>query len=580
MSQHIQKAHPDTVVTKGPQNRVHPGDDAEAPGCSLQPEANSDLPIALSKTDLLLQAANAGNAGLLEILIRSSEDLATVGSDGSAPLHCAARAGHSEIVTRFIDIGAEMEVRNDKRRTPLHEAVLGQDSETVAVLLAKKADIWAVDNRGISAFRYILGSKSETLVQMALDLSKEQLMRYELRHVELIRYGTPAIIELLMNSKNSTVNSHFNQYGHGLLIHAIKLGREEMVRCLLSNGGINVNQESTTNSMFFVKLTKTALAMAASHGRLEITKLLLAQPTIDINKRSIYQWERCTPSEIAVKCYHSTIALTLMADKRHEIHAHKPTSSIQKNNCFYRAVREGYSDIVKLMLKDTSIQVNSCPGWVRAKASTSLHLAVLKGHLAVLEILIQSPRIHINMYGFYGTALHVAVSNRKLQAIQLLLRHKDLDLNVRTWSESYTPLHLALLVGFLEGAQLLLEDRRTDINLAYSWGYENKATPLDMARKMCYTNIVDILEKRGAIAYHETDFRDLEFPNIPEHLNPDFPDGRSVAVQERGERTDADFSDEEDIGEEERSFFDDQWTAMSPEFQETDDRNDVSDLDL
>jgi ankyrin repeat protein len=82
-----------------------------------------------------LQAATAGNLFILGASLNANMDVNIVGDDQSSALHCAARAGRSSAVQYLLERGADCEAKNNKRRSPLHEALLSQDLETVDVLL-------------------------------------------------------------------------------------------------------------------------------------------------------------------------------------------------------------------------------------------------------------------------------------------------------------------------------------------------------------------------------------------------------------------------------------------------------------
>lgn len=69
---------------------------------------------------------------------------------------------------------------------------------------------------------------------------------------------------------------------------------------------------------------------------------------------------------------------------------------------------------------------------------TALHIAVKESDVKIVELLLSSQKIDVNIkisgsYDFYGdneqAALHIAVKNKNIEIIQLLLNHQGIDLD-------------------------------------------------------------------------------------------------------------------------------------------------------
>ena len=97
--------------------------------------------MSLANTSTLMQAAFAGNIGLMRVIIQLGINVSTQADDGSTALHCAARANQIEMIHLLIALGAHSNVRNDKGRTLLHEAVSGRCIPAFSVLVERTADI-------------------------------------------------------------------------------------------------------------------------------------------------------------------------------------------------------------------------------------------------------------------------------------------------------------------------------------------------------------------------------------------------------------------------------------------------------
>ncbi|OJJ42529.1 hypothetical protein ASPZODRAFT_76440, partial [Penicilliopsis zonata CBS 506.65] len=107
--------------------------------------------------DALCSAAEEGHAGIIKLLIRASENLASTNestyghadnicplfdcnSEQDTALHLAAMNGHHEAVKVLLDGGAHPEAKDKLLETPLSLAVEEDHLETVRVLLEYKAD--------------------------------------------------------------------------------------------------------------------------------------------------------------------------------------------------------------------------------------------------------------------------------------------------------------------------------------------------------------------------------------------------------------------------------------------------------
>lgn len=81
-----------------------------------------------------------GNTEVAHILVARGAEIDVADDKGHTPLHMAARAGHTPMVSYLLDAGADPTHRSDKGLTPLYQAVTGGHVESVRVLLANGAD--------------------------------------------------------------------------------------------------------------------------------------------------------------------------------------------------------------------------------------------------------------------------------------------------------------------------------------------------------------------------------------------------------------------------------------------------------
>jgi len=71
----------------------------------------------------------------------------TIPGDSAYPLHYAANS-QADIIQLLIDHGADVDVRDDKGKTPLHCASVTANLENMRALLENGADVNAVDDEG------------------------------------------------------------------------------------------------------------------------------------------------------------------------------------------------------------------------------------------------------------------------------------------------------------------------------------------------------------------------------------------------------------------------------------------------
>lgn len=111
---------------------------------------------------------------------------------------------------------------------------------------------------------------------------------------------------------------------------------------------------------------------------------------------------------------------------------------------------------------------------------TPLHIAVEKGHAEIVGLLLQNPKLDINLFCKCSqinsrskeTALHIAVEKEDLQIIQLLLMNSKINVNLSSKMEKgrstsvndEVPLHVAVRNKSIDIVKLLLQNAYIDIN--------------------------------------------------------------------------------------------------------------------
>ena len=161
--------------------------------------------------------------------------------------------------------------------------------------------------------------------------------------------------------------------------------------------------------------------MAVEKENLEIVKVLLTNDKIDIN---------ILKSESFGKQF-------IKSDKK-----------IIKSNMLYYAILNNKNKALKLFLSECKNN--------KIDLSAKLFEAIIGKEIEINE----------------KTPLYIAVENRNVEAVQLLILNKHINVNEKSYHfignariEERTPLHLAVENGYIEIIKLLLECKEIDINI-------------------------------------------------------------------------------------------------------------------
>jgi ankyrin repeat protein len=481
-----------------------------------------------------LQGATVGSLFVLEASLRAGIDVNVVGDDKSSALHCAARAGHSSAVQCLLECGADLEARNCKSRSPLHEAILGQDLETVDTMFRS-------------------GAKLSTCAVVEDFLG--QTDRVEILKACLTHFGTKVPPEVLGKVLKSA-----SRAGNATVVGMLLSFSEESSRARTINnhtrGPASMTGQNARPRFWEPIQTDarkfTTLHLAAAKGHLEVVKLLVDHRfNINSDVRTYY------PLHLAAREGHANIVEFLLKQKTIDIKRHcsyglnplhyaamngkvevvklllryigfdAGPDSVHKNTPLHLAARSGQFEAVRLLLQHPHQNNIRC---ANGDGQSPLQLAALHGHWDVAQTLLnhedmqnsqgattalrqksQSPAkilqrllehtdfSDVNLYdkGWRqsGGLLHAAIQKDAYECIQILLSQEKIDVNLPLY-ESGTPLCLATKLDRTEAVKLLLQHKNIDVNKGF--GYYWKDTELLIARKKGHCEIVDLLLAHGA----------------------------------------------------------------------------------
>lgn len=231
-------------------------------------------------------------------------------------------------------------------------------------------------------------------------------------------------------------------------------GKLDDVKVLLKEPGVSVNQVGGPYS-------DTALICACCGGHTDVVKHLLSLPSIEVNARTG-----------------------------------------KEDTALGEAARRGKTEVVKVLLECKDVDVNADGNYCCAP----LHYACLYGHVDIVAELLKQPKININARNLDGeTPLHSALVHKMLsrvsidvrvKVVNLLVSHPEIKINIETVRDGYSSLHYASMNGHIEALKILLSHKDIDINTIDNY----EKTSLDHAMKQGLKDVIEILKGHDAVS--------------------------------------------------------------------------------
>ncbi|RYP52905.1 hypothetical protein DL768_002001 [Monosporascus sp. mg162] len=359
----------------------------------ISPEASLAPKNAAGQTPLHLLVMDIGTEdSVLRALLSKmgTDEKNAPDGDGDPAVHNAVYHGFVNGLKVLLEAGVDPSIKNNRSRTPLHEACWEGKDDIVRILLDHAiqhgADLNIQDEDGCTPLDDACQAGWESIVTMLLDSKATNVNCVDsMGFTPLItaaRYGHEAIVERLLK-KDANINQTKND-GWTALMCAARYGYEAIVERLLDKDA-NINLQDDEGW--------TALIKAAQHGHEAIVEHLLNKGAdIDI-------------------------------------------SDDEKHTALFKASQQGYADIVDLLLKKSKPKIT-----VDNQGRTALHMAsfsepvedeedegwkrgtsTLGEYEKTMQYLLNVPGMAELQAENGETALHLAASSDKLQRVKILL---------------------------------------------------------------------------------------------------------------------------------------------------------------
>lgn len=271
---------------------------------------------------------------------------------------------------------------------------------------------------------------------------------------------------------------------------AVKKGHAEIVRCLLTIEGVNVNSEDRYSQTPVFH----ALSRAIETSDREILKMVLAKEDADLSHRDNRGF---TPLTYAVRRRNKSLSQLLLSH---------PTSSTERRDldgrtALWHAVRKRDADIIKLLLeKGADIAAPDAEG------ETPFHQSIRATQPSLTKLLLSliyrpegRSAFNLPIADAVLPPLCLAATLGNTEIVQLLLDH-GWNAN-ETDAERQTPLHFAAKAGYYKVVRVLLNHRQLDVNARDQWG----STALHDAAHGGHSVVVNLLLTKADIDINAED---------------------------------------------------------------------------
>ncbi|KAH0563806.1 putative ankyrin repeat protein RF_0381 [Cotesia glomerata] len=419
---------------------------------------------------LMQKAVSIGNLDVIQVLIWDFHINNLNKHPCETPLHKAVLNNDSIFISALLSKGGDASSKNELGDTPLHLAIEKKNFDIVRILLNGGADLNAKNNCNVMP------------LSLAVHVGNFEIFEYLLNRGPYINTScTIADLKEYTPLHLAVVNG--SNHGKRMIEHLLKRGAE-----------INALEKSGF----------TALHLAILKERRPIIDLLLDHTNIKIENNY-----KISPLCIAAALGDFKTVSSLINQGALINTSCDYDSELKSCTVLHLAARNGNKATLEILLKEgADVQARNEDG------ETPLHIAITKGNTEAVELLVQhgadvhsvSPKWET---GF--TPLHQAIANNKKEIVNILISG-GADINSDTW---ILPIHYAALNDCGEIIKILLDngvyvdtlDRngKTPLNIAI---HAQKLKSIEWILKYCpnlkcqsNNDILDIIDSYNKFEY-------------------------------------------------------------------------------
>jgi ankyrin repeat protein len=327
------------------------------------------------------------------------------------------------LACQLLSSGANPDAKDRDGISPWIQACISNRSHIKDLLL----DYWKAISAGVSSHCSKPIRSKETVASAASsgDTSLLQMLRLRGAKSNIVdqqgltplhtaaKSGHLSAVDFLLRHANTLLDRK-DSHGRTALWWSTFLSHDCVTQRLLAEKDVEINALGTCGKY---DSPSTSLHHLARRRDTNVLSWFLSRPTLDPNLCFGSQTALC----LAIQQGNTAVVRLLLAHEKTQINA----MDIYSNSPLFLATQEGHRDIVELLVwQNDRLQINQLNG---PDKETALCLAVRRGRLDLLDILLAHPQINIDTINGRGeTALLLAVKREDPSMVSRLLQGPNL----------------------------------------------------------------------------------------------------------------------------------------------------------
>lgn len=438
---------------------------------AIQNEKESFLKELISKNRTDINIKDCDNNTPLMITIKTRKesyslllinhpkiDICQRDSKNNNYLHIACEKENSGIVTSLISKGVDINAKNDDGNTPLHIAIMRNDSKAVSCIL-KCGKVVSINERNEKGF---------TPLHIACDNHSYR--------------SDGMIINQLLSYRGIDVNLQ-DFKGRSPIIIAQENHNSSIVESLIKDGRTNLN----------VKDKEGRSLLSLSYSNSSIFSMLVHRTDIDINTVDDSGY---TPLHIAVARKDTDLVSYIVYSRRGSI----PIDAKTKSGLSFMHLAAKQKSI---LLMNTFSNMGLSYNVQDNKGRTPLMVLINEKSpiIKAWESLLNKRSLDINLQDEDGWAIiHYAAVSEKSNILPSLFRRRDININLKT-KKGETPMRLAMIHDNSKFVNFLTNDSRLNDESKRDKAAIEEEEERDFNERMRFQDMIDDYDEGNASIY-------------------------------------------------------------------------------